>query len=506
MATVTDEDQEETDEPVPWTPDPAGIYFSDRFGVSPQSLEAFGAFDISVVSDLPVFIDPFLLFNSEKEEYCALHDQILDYLRFLRDHANEPLDPGRIKSWYTFSEVRQNWLGFVVGGNRGHGLGRKFAVALHAALGDVLDNFGEETITSSSHVEKLALIRPGVGRDTISDLTTNLIKHYLLRYTSEFAVAHLALEARKAVSVPRAKFNYNTQTWATAKYELPYTDGDFVILTPADLLTKDDTWINRSDMVSSFDLLPDVAGNDQLRSDVSNYLRIRLTRRSSDRERREVRARALLQFPELIDCYIKLKEDTGDQAAATSRDKVIDTQTMLRDQVQRAARDLADKTNLFETPWTSYDEALQAVETFKNYVENQDGWRVINRGGGKVFANETEVQGFFGLLLQPSRFDVNREANNGRGPVDFKLSMGLDKTLIEFKLAKSSALERNMERQLAVYEKANKTNSSVFVVIGYSDAEVSKAASVMRRLGLDQPDARKVVVIDASPKQSASKV
>ena len=179
---------------------------------------------------------------------------------------------------------------------------------------------------------------------------------------------------------------------------------------------------------------------------------------------------------------------------------------MLRDQVQRAARDLAEKTNLFESPWTSYDEALQAVETFKHYVENQDGWRVINRGGGKSFANEPEAQGFFGLLLQPPRFDVNREANNGRGPVDFKVSMGLDNTLIEFKLAKSSSLERNMERQVDVYETANKTNSSVFVVIGYTKAEMAKAARVMKKLGLDQPGARTVVVIDASPKTSASKV
>lgn len=506
MGDVTDEEHEETDGPHRWVRDPAGIYFSDRFNVSPMSLDAYGAFDISVVSDLPVFIDPFLLFNSDKDDFQALHDQILDYLRFLRDHAHEPLDTGRIKSWYTFSEVRQNWLGFAVGSNRGHGLGRKFAVALHAALGEVLGNFGEEAITSSSHVEKLALIRPGVGRDTISDLTTNLIKHYLLRYTSDFAVAHLSPADRKTVSVRRAKFNYNTQTWATAKYDLPYTDGDFVILTPVDLLTKDDTWINRSDMLNSFDHLPDVTENDQLRADVNNYLGMRLTRRSSDRERREVRARALLQFPELIDCYIKLKEDTGEQAAATSHDKVVDTQQTLRDQVQRAARDLAEKTNLFEKPWASYDEALQVVETFKDYVENQDGWRVINRGGDKAFANETEVQGFFGLLLQPSRFDVNREANNGRGPVDFKVSRGLDKTLIEFKLAKSRSLERNMERQLAVYERANKTNSSVFVVIAYTKAEVSRASTVTKRLGLDQEGARKVVLIDASPKQSASRV
>lgn len=35
-------------------------------------LEDWGALDISFVSDLPVFIDPFLLFSSDKDEYCRL--------------------------------------------------------------------------------------------------------------------------------------------------------------------------------------------------------------------------------------------------------------------------------------------------------------------------------------------------------------------------------------------------------------------------------------------------
>lgn len=142
-----------------WVADPAGVYFSDRFNVAPQVLEDWGTFDISVVSGLPVFVDPFLLFNSEKEEYKALHEQIVGYLRFLRDHAYEELDQGRIKSWYSFSEVRQNWLGFTVASNRDHGLGKKFAVALHGALSDLLRNVGQEPVTSSSHVEKLSACR-----------------------------------------------------------------------------------------------------------------------------------------------------------------------------------------------------------------------------------------------------------------------------------------------------------------------------------------------------------
>lgn len=490
----------------PWTADPAGIYFSDRFNVDPQVLEEWGAFDISVVTDLPVFIDPFLLFNSDKEEYRALHEQIVDYLRFLRDHAHEPLTPGRIKSWYTFSEVRQNWLGFTVDGNAGHGLGKKFAVALHGALGGLLRNIGREPITDSSHMEKLALVSGGVGRDTISDLTTNLIKHFLLRYTSDFAVKHLSESDRRKVPVARSKFNYNTQTWASQTYELPYTDGDFVILTPLDLLTKDDTWINRSDMERSFDAVLEAVENAQLRADVNNYLRQRLTTESTDKEQREARMLALRYFPDLVDCYIKLKEDTGDEAVAKSREKVNDTQALLRDQVQRTAHDIAQKTDFYDKPWTSAQEARQAVETFKHYIEDKDGWRLLNKGDNKGLSSEQDVQLFFGLLLQKSRFDVNREVNNGRGPVDFKISEGLDKSLIEFKLAKSSSLKRNMENQVDVYKKANDTDSAVFVVIAYTAKEIEKTKEAISELGLNKPDTMEVVIIDASPRKSASMV
>jgi hypothetical protein len=39
------------------------VYFSDFFGVSAATIQKFGAFNISLVADLPLSIDPFLLFN-----------------------------------------------------------------------------------------------------------------------------------------------------------------------------------------------------------------------------------------------------------------------------------------------------------------------------------------------------------------------------------------------------------------------------------------------------------
>ncbi len=53
------------------------VYFSDSFGIAPELLQEYGAFNVSLINDLPLFIDPFLLFTSEKEEYRKLHEQII---------------------------------------------------------------------------------------------------------------------------------------------------------------------------------------------------------------------------------------------------------------------------------------------------------------------------------------------------------------------------------------------------------------------------------------------
>ena len=53
------------------------IYFTDFFNVDPQVLNDYGAFNISLINDLPLFIDPFLLFGSKNPEYQEIHKSIL---------------------------------------------------------------------------------------------------------------------------------------------------------------------------------------------------------------------------------------------------------------------------------------------------------------------------------------------------------------------------------------------------------------------------------------------
>ena len=72
-------------------------------------------------------------------------------------------------------------------------------------------------------------------------------------------------------AVPRARFNYDTRTWVTERYYLPRLLDDFVLLTPVDMLTRDETWINYGDMVSKFRQLPDAVPNAEQRANINRY-------------------------------------------------------------------------------------------------------------------------------------------------------------------------------------------------------------------------------------------
>lgn len=472
------------------------IYFSQHFNVDPDVLEEYGAFDISVVSDLPLFIDPFLLFNSEKPEYQQLHQEILKYLMFLRDQASLDLDKGLIDNWYRFKEVRQNWLGYTLLGNGGSGLGEDFARSLHGALSKIFSNFGSETITDGSHLEKLCLIQPGVGKDNISDFTTNLIKSYLLEYTQQFAREHLTKDVCGTFPVVRAEFNYDTGSWMTRDFYLPKLGRDFVLLTPSDMLTRDETWISHSDMLDKFDRLPEAVSDSEMRAQINQYFRSHLSKDAKAKEKREAASQTIRKFPELIDHYIKLKEDDGDRAESISAEKVNDTYKVLVAQIKLAIDDLATRTDFYDRPWIgSYTECLERARFFKQYIENNDGYKLLNRAG-QPFSRESEVQLAFGLVWCKSEFDVNREPNNGRGPVDFKVSYGAgDKSLIEFKLGSNKSLKRNLEKQVAIYEDANQTRSSLKVIVYYTKEDEERVMRILNELNIAGEES--IILIDA---------
>jgi len=489
---------------MPANPSPhVQIFFSDIFGIDPNVLEEYGALNISLVNDLPLFIDPFLLFNSEDPTYAALHEDMIRYLRFLRDRASEGIiDDGLLEAWFTFREVKQNWLGFSVVGNGGSGLGMDFAKALHSNLNTIFASFGNEQITKGTHIEKLCLIKDGVGRDNISDFTTNLIKHFLLSYTQEFTRQYIPAQMSRLWPVEKVTFNYETRSWTTGRFLLPTIENDFVILTPKNILTRDDTWINRIDFINRFDDITRGLPNDALRSQIDDYFREQLSREPKEKEIRTARARTAMKYPILIEQYIKGKEENGDEARAASD---LDVAAIEKVFIEGAGRLVAglSQTDFYLLSGNTLDEAKARALFFKDIIENKDGYRALYYPDGEPIGRESQLQVMYRLVWIGTGSDVNREVNNGRGPADFTVSRGVsDKTVVELKLARNSRLEQNLAKQAEIYARASNAQHKLKVIIYFNDNERSRVNDILKRLDLiGNPY---IILVDARPKVSAS--
>lgn len=471
-------------------------HFSDIFEVSASSVEDYGAFNVSLINDLPLFVDPFLLFNSDDAIYQELHARIIEYVAFLRDKAlaggaSESL----LRAWFTFPEVRQNWLGYSRVGNSGSGLGLDFAWSLYKNLATVFRDFGEESVTRGSHLEKLCLVKDGVGRDNISDFTVNLIKKFLAEYTQDFARQFLRPDQVKRVALEKVEFNYQTESWITKEFVLPWCDGDHVLLTPRNLLTKDKIWINKNDIFANFDDIATSIPNDQLRAQISNYLFKALPKRPKRGQRDAAIARLLDEYPVLFDYYIRYKEDRGDEAVAISSGLVFESQQVFVDHVHRLVTLLLRNSTFYQQDWSTYEEARERAAFLKDVVENKGGHRLFYYDGVPI-RRESDLHILYRLTWFASPSDVTREANDGRGPVDFKISRGAtDKTLVEFKLASNTQLRRNLERQAPVYQRASDAERAVKVIFFFTDRERRKVLRILEELKI--AESKDIILVDA---------
>ena len=79
-----------------------------------------------------------------------------------------------------------------------------------------------------------------------------------------------------------------------------------------------------------------------------------------------------------------------------------------------------------------------------------------------------------------------------------------DSTIVEFKLAKSSSLKRNLENQTDIYKSASKSASDISVVLCYTSSDIRKVNKVLKEIQKENHE--NIIVIDATRKASASKV
>lgn len=141
----------------------------------------------------------------------------------------------------------------------------------------------------------------------------------------------------------------------------------------------------------------------------------------------------------------------------------------------------------------------------KDFIENKDGYKLFYHNGCPI-KKEKDLQLLFKLTWFGTVFDVNSEVNNGRGPVDYKISLGsMDSTLVEFKLASNTKLKHNLQHQVDIYKAANNTNKGLKVIMYFTNNEYLKIQQILEDLNLVND--HDIILIDAcNDKVSASNV
>lgn len=497
------------------------LTFAEYYNINPDILNKYGAINPCIAYDLPLFIDPFLIFASEKKEYKNLHASIIKYLRFLLDIAPTiNINSGKFKHWFVFSEIKQNCFGYSENGNDGKSGAKKMGRALKNNLEKIFDSYGISELENVIHLSELNIIEKGIGKDNISDFTTQLIFEYLLEYTQTFTLTYISENQRIKKTINNAYFNYEFKRWLPKEFVLPKYGRDYMLLVPKDIVVREELWINKEDMLESFEQIPIAISNLELRDTLSNLYYQALPqvkkkdgtiREPYKKEKRAAAELTITKNPIAIKYYIKSKED--------NRMSIVEKNTRLMDfEINRIssiipslASELATrlKKELSVKPIAndSYSESISRILYLKKVIECQDGYKLFYDSEGNIIRREIDLQKYFKAVWYASDFNADSEVNNGRGPVDFKVSYGKnDQTIIEFKLASNNQIKDNLKEQAEVYAAANDNPKIIKVIMFFTYEEEKRIKNILQEL--DLLNKNNIILIDArnDNKLSASKV
>ncbi|MFA7156989.1 MAG: hypothetical protein WC123_04775 [Bacilli bacterium] len=485
--------------------------FSEKFDIEASKIEEYGAINISLVCDIPLFIDPLLIFNSNNTEYKELHKSIIKYFHFLATKANNNLTQAEIKTWFTFKEVCNNWLGYSLEGNKGSALNMKFANILYKNIRFILEN---NNITKGIHAEKIMLLYDGSGKDNISDMIVNLIKSFLCSYTEKFAKEYLSNNNCKDIIVEKVEFNYETESFISKEYYLPYIINEkgkeeYILLTPKDILREEEPSINRRDFYTRNETVRNSIDNDVLRVQVDNYIQKAVLNyeqeikksnkkiKESDINKIKIGAfdDMVKENPIIYDYYIRLRENEVEE---TKIKCLTEVNEQLEKLIIRAERISVQFKELGYNPSkniTAREESKYRIEFFKHIIEDCDGYKILYYKDKRI-AKEDDLNRMFRLVWADTDFKQSYDANNGRGEADVVVSKGVkNQCVVEFKLASNSKLS-TVFKQADVYCKANDCLEKLIVIFYFTESEYIKTQNMINKFNFGNLIDKEIFLID----------
>ena len=455
---------------------------SDYFNLDYKALEAAGIFDAVLEKDSAFFIN----IQRLKETKCPEFLHSYEHIREFFENIATMLDAAEAKSEkdkffhaaydkFKFHEVNGINLGFA-DSLTGSGMGD---VLRKQIIGDAFD-LVKKGCKAPELFELVGLFEEGIGPDRLSDMIATIILPDIKEYTKR-VMSDFGLDKERC---PEYIFD------AEGFIKNPYKKCQ-ILLLPIDILHELPVAKDWEDINSAAEQ------NNHIRQEMNIEVG-KTWRKWASSDKKAYFKERLLGDPEifdrLIEAYRREKSDPFDPAY--NGEYFV---ASLFQHIKKAVNFSAETNEV-----DSLSGALEILDIFKDWVENNRGWDEINKG------TEKRIQRLIHLCakhyIEINNFDLSCEPNEGPGPADFKLSRGKDRTVIEVKLSTNQNYLHGYQEQVERYAKADHTEKMVYVFIDVNSSRRRKTLEDIydqdRREGKNTPE---VIFIDANEQVSASK-
>jgi hypothetical protein len=472
------------------------MYFSDFFKIKRGAEDDW--FDPILDTDTKLFVDPFLIFQDDHQDWAGAHDELIAHFdRCFQLIAQGNRDPKTVPyrkalALLRFPEPREFCLGYTATGTRGSGGGEAYAELIAEAMSDAI----ERGLQDLRHFEELGVLNEGIGPDRISDLTCNVLRQRFVSYTQAVAARHKLTTER--VTMPA--FNATRVAWQPVPVDLPMNpDGDRPVLLVPERFLHELPVLNADDWWENYEA-------EQLRNDV-NYEVLRRVKK------RDI-VNAARRNPQRVRAWAQKKEQTKAAAYDLSTDPAGVYQW------ERAAQVFVGSAPLTLAP-PSDEQAFIAVielvvEQYKHFIEQEGGSKLLWDDALKKPKHEEAAQLLFRGIAKhyciANDIVIDREVELGRGPVDFKFSNGYRRRAhLEVKKLENTKFWNGLTEQLPTYLTADECRLGWYLPIQFKDSNTARkwlkdGPALVARVAKDENLDLRTRMVDARPKPSASKL
>lgn len=450
-------------------------------------LDDKGVFDPILDKDSPFFINILRLKNAQTPEFRNSYSNINEYFRKIikllskaQSKNNQDIFYRQALKLFNFSEVNGICLGFAESLS-GAGFGSKLTEQVISTAYDIV----KAGITDPEFFQLLPLFQDNIGPDRLSDMIATLIlpeiKEYTIRINQECGIT---------------LSNYPGKEFRDGFLINPYK-GNELLLLPVEILHKlpvAESW-EEVDMVAS--------ENEAIRATMNGQVADVWEEWASTRKKEYLRDTLFtnhLAISRVLDAY--RQTELGE----------FEPESQMVYLLARLEKRIANDFSGCMLPpqrnaQGSFTAAVNIIELFKTWVEYNKGWDVIQ--SSSTTNREKVVQRIIhligGIYLQRYNYDMSCEPDDGRGPVDFKISCGHDKTIIEVKLSTNGQYLHGYEVQVEEYAKAEQTDKMVYVFVDLgSPIKRKKLVDLYNRNVDEGKEMPHLIVVDAAKKHSAS--